>query len=116
MTIKQVWGIVFILLGVFLIVNGFFSLRDMSDLDNLMSGMPIVYSGVSSVDQVLLNAQEQYVDSSQRTIFFGWFKIVVGGLFSILGTMFFIDRSSSDTHSSRMLDTDQTGRYDGWKM
>ncbi len=115
MTPKKVWAVILIVLGVGFVINGFILLNDMRAIDGLMSGIPVVKSGVRSLDNVLIHAQNQYASVSRHAYVSGWWQIVVGICLSVAGTFLLKDEAIiPDRPMDDVLENDD--KYDGFKM
>ncbi|MCF6267695.1 MAG: hypothetical protein L3J57_14280 [Desulfuromusa sp.] len=118
MVIKQVWGFVLIVLGVVAFISGIQILSDINSLDMIVSDFPFVQSsGVQSLDNILINAQNEYINASRYAKFSGAFRIVLGIVLSLWGTMLFKKETTVNSdHFDNLDNPEDINKYDGFKM
>ena len=89
MTVKQIWGIVLIVLGVIFTLSSLSIIFDLYAVDHVMSSMPKVKTGVASLDGVVSDFNRQYRDASSNAKAFSVLRGGFGLILAYLGTLLF---------------------------
>ena len=121
MTVKQIWGTIFIVLGVILVISGFSVLSDIKSLDRVMQDTYKMTGHVNSgpLKDLVEQGQNMYASAASEARVTGWVRIAIGIVMSVLGTILLRDEEKRSTMSSEMnseRDIDEVDRHSGWKM
>ena len=121
MTVKQIWGTIFIVLGVILVISGFTVVGDVEFLDQVMQDTYKMTGHVNSglLKDLVEQSQEMYTSAARGARVAGWVRIIIGIVMSILGTIILRDeekRSPLFSERTQKINTDEVDRHNGWKM
>ncbi len=120
-TVKQIWGTIFIVLGVILVVNGFSGMSDIESLDQIMQDTYKMTGPVNSgpLKGLVEQSQTMYASAAREARVDGWLRIVIGIVLSVLGTILLRDeekRSAMSSERNQKTDVDEVDRHSDWKM
>ncbi len=121
MNVKQIWGTIFIVLGVVLVINGFSVMSDIESLDRIMQDTYKMSAHVNSgfLRDLAEQGQNMYASAAREARVTGWMRMAIGIVMSILGTILLRDdekRSSMSSEMSPEIGVDEVDRHRGWKM